>query len=350
MASSSAEKFQVPLYLFKGPEFGKKNDTIAELKAKARKNFAEVEFSTFYVSETPLNEIMMQFSNGSLFSEARFFVVKAAETIKKKDDVALIEDWAKAAKEQKDGTSIMVLVTDENSVDAKLEKIVPKDNVKMFWEMFENEKLPWVKNYFSKNGFKITDEAARSILDMVENNTEELKSECSRFFVCFPDSHVIDADDVYKILAHNKEETAYTLFDAMCDSSKSVQHRFEESLEILQKIISASKSDGYTSLLLGLLYSFRQLKKWCIINENGRLPEAQLKSNGFYIKSAWATYDKACRLWNPRQIQKIIALLTDCDMELRSSSKALADSMVQMALYQIIVKGGAPILQYEAEI
>ena len=279
MAKTS--EFKVPLYLFKGPEFGKKNDAIAELKSQARKKFGEVEFSTFFVSETPLNEILMQLSNGSLFSAARFFVVKSAETIKKKDDIALVEAWAKAAREQQDDTSTMVLVTDENAVEKKLESIVPGDNVKMFWEMFESEKLPWVKNYFSQNGFKITDEATRSILDMVENNTEELRNECSRFFICFPDSHVIDADDVYKILAHNKEETGFTLFDAICDSSKSTQSRFEEALEILQKILSSSKSDGCTALLMALLYSFRQLKKWCIINSNGRLPDSQLNSNGF---------------------------------------------------------------------
>lgn len=347
MANSNESKFIVPLYLFKGSEIGEKNDALAELKGKARKKFSDVDFNTFYASEDSINEVMMQLSNGSLFSQARFYVVKAAESIKKKDDIALIEGWKNSAQDRKDDSSILVLISDENSVEKKLESIVPKENVKTFWEMFENKKLPWVKDYFRKNGFKITEDAAQSILNLVENNTEELKSECSRFFVCFDENHVINAEDVDKILAHNKEETPFTLFNAMCDAKKDSSSRLENSLEIMQKILS-SKKDAHISLVSGLIYSFRQLKDWCILNQNGRVSETELRSNGFYIKSAWAQYDNACRIWNPQQIQKCIAVLTKCDIELRSSAKELKDSVLQLALYQIIMKKGNPLSIYES--
>ena len=80
--------------------------------------------------------------------------------------------------------------------------------------MFENRKPQWVENFFRKNGFSISPDAVEQILEMVENNTESLKSECSRFFFCFEKGTTITSDDVEKILSHNREENAFTLFDS----------------------------------------------------------------------------------------------------------------------------------------
>ena len=60
-----------------------------------------------------------------------------------KDDLQMISDWLESAEE----TAVLILVSDEISVDAKLTKIVPASNKKQFWEMFEDKKLPWIYNY-----------------------------------------------------------------------------------------------------------------------------------------------------------------------------------------------------------
>jgi outer membrane protein OmpA-like peptidoglycan-associated protein len=77
--------------------------------------------------------------------------------------------------------------------------------------MFENEKLPWVTSYFSKNGYRIQQSAAKLVLELIENNTQSLAAECSRFFVLFPKDHEITEDDVESVLTHNREENAFSL-------------------------------------------------------------------------------------------------------------------------------------------
>lgn len=339
----------IPFYLFKGPEFGEKNDEIQILKTNCKKKYPSAEFSTFYANETEISEILSQLSNGSLFSDARFFVVKNAEEIKKKEDIQLIENWAKACQEQKLDDSVLVLVTDENKADAKIEKLVPKENNKIFYEMFDNRKIPWIKDYFSKNGFKIYEDAAQSILDMIENNTEALKNECSRFFTCFTADHVISVDDVEKILAHNKEENAFTLFNALSNSDNNPSKRLEDSLEILLKISEAnSKSSNFSiTLLAGLLYSFRQLKKWHMLFQTSQTSEAELKSNGFYTKASQTQYRKASSLWNAVQTQRIIALLSSVDMQIRTNGTSMQNQLLQTMLYQIVMKNGSKMCEYE---
>ncbi|MCR4790535.1 MAG: DNA polymerase III subunit delta [Treponemataceae bacterium] len=337
-------------YLFKGPEFGEKNEAILELKAQAKKKYPSIEIKSFYVMETPVSEWIGELSNGSLFSEGKFFTVKNAELIKNKDEIQLIESWAKASEAEGLDDCYLILVSDENSVDSKLEKIIAKDKVKVFWEMFENRKIPWLMEYFQKNGYKIHEDAAQEILNMVENNTEALKNECSRFFIVFAQDHFILPEDVDKVLEHNREESAFTLFDAMADSKNPVSARLENSLEILQKIRqSAAKDASSIGLIAGLLYSFRQLKKWHILQESGSVSEASLKSAGFYSKTQQNKFRSAAKIWNYQQVQRIIALLSSTDMQIRSEGNALEDHLASMMIYQIVVKNGSRLLDYSTE-
>ena len=90
---------------------------------------------------------------------------------------------------------------------------------------------------------------------MIENNTQALKNECSRFFLLFPKDHIVTCDDVEAVLTHNREENAFTLFDAIADSSATPQKRMESGVEILQKIQLSPAKDGSSvkTLLRGLL-------------------------------------------------------------------------------------------------
>ncbi|MGP1587525.1 MAG: DNA polymerase III subunit delta [Treponemataceae bacterium] len=339
----------IPFYLYKGPEFGEKNDAVQQLKSKAEKQFPSVEFKTFYATETTISDVLAYLSNGSLFSDARFVVLKNAELIKKKDEIQLLADWANACSNKNFQDSILVLITDENSVEAKLEKLFPKENVKMFWEMFENRKIPWITDFFRKNGFQIEIEAAQIILNLVENNTEALKNECSRFFVCLKNDRPISADDVQNILTHNREENAFTLFAALVDGQKSPAKRLENSLEILQKI-RQSKDSNSTALLAGLLYAFKQLKKWLILCSQGIPDSIELKKNGFASVIAQNQYKNASRIWNLQQVQKIIAAISASDMQIRHLGTSSENNFLEILLYRIVIKNGTKTAEYDSEI
>ena len=341
--------FTLPFYLFTGPEFGEKNDALQEIRNKTEKKFGQYDFYTFYASETKLSEVMSILTNGSLFSPARFVVLKNSEVIKKKDEIQLITDWVNASNQQKAEDSILVLISDENSVDKKLENLVPKENRKMFWEMFEDRKIPWIKNFFSKNGFRIEEEACETILNLIENNTEALRNECSRFFMCFEKDHVITSDDVDKILAHNREESSFTLFDAMADSDLSPEKRLEKSLDILQKIRN-SKESSFVPLIAGLLYCFRQLKLWHSLHNGSYPSDFDLKINGFSSKKVQFRNKKAASIWNFQQVQKCISLLSATDMQLRSFGTTMEETIIQTMIYEIVVKKGSKITEYQLNL
>ncbi len=326
------------IYLFTGPEAGEKNEAIDTIRSAAIKKNGSVDEYKYYASETRIQDVVAQLQNVSLFSPALFIIYRNAEQIKGKADIEAFSQWAKGG--AKNSPSTLILVSDENGIEKKIDSLVPSSHKKMFWEMFENRKEQWIQGFFRKNGFSVTQGAVERILDMVENNTETLKTECSRFFYCFDRGYTVTENDVDKILAHNREENAFTLFEAMADSSKSPAERFETALEILQKIRLSRESNG-VMIIAGLTYCFRQLRAWHQLHADGQNPsDQQLKAAGFSGKKNQERYRNASRIWAAGATAGIVSLLAETDMSIRETGSAFEDANLFKMVYSITMKNG----------
>lgn len=333
-----------PIYLFSGPEFGKRDSYLEDVKKSARKKYPELDEHHIYLLESPLAKAMSILENGTLFSDGVFLVCKNAEVIKRKEEIEIIKNWLDS---NPSDNAILVFISDEISVDSKLEKLIPAENRKKCWEMYENERLPWIKNFFAKKGYGIQGEACQLILDMVENNTQALGNECSRLMVCFPQSHEINCDDVESVLTHNREESAFTLFNTICHSEDTKEKRFENGLNILQKV-RLSKDNNSVQIIAGLTSCFRRLITWHRIHENGIPDDFTLKTKGFSGATIKTQYRNAAKIWTIGQATAILAILASTDMEIRSGGSFMEDLLLQKMLYEIIIKKGALLLNYEA--
>ena len=333
-----------PIYLFTGPEIGNRNEQVDSVKNALVKKFGDVENYLLYASDSKIEDIIAKLQTESLFVPATCVVLREAELIKKKDEIDLIGGWLKGAKD----SAILILVSDEISVDSKLDKLVPKENKQIFWAMDESRLASWLQGYFSKNGYAIESEAVESILDLTENNTESLRAECSRFFLCFPKGHLISCDDVEKILAHNREESAFTLFDAMANPAESPTGRLESALAILQKIL-LTKNNSPVMILAGLASCFRRLELWHSIHAGGAyLDDFALKTKGFSSKTARNQYSRASRVWSFGQCAAVLASIAGTDSEIRASGTSLQETQLFLLLYEIIMKNGGRAARYEA--
>ena len=316
-----------PVYLFSGPEAGDRNDAVEKVKVSHKKQFGQIDEHLFYLMETPFSQVIGILQSGTLFSDGVLVVCKNAELLKKKEDIQQLSDWIENA----DSSSVLILVSDEISVDSKVEKLIPPQNRKKCWEMFDSDKLPWVINYFGKNGFKIQHSAAQLILDLIENNKEVLQNECSRFFVCFQKNHEITEDDVEAILCHDREENAFTLFNQMSQSQENPQIRLEKSLLILQKI-RLSKDNSSVLIIAGLSSCFRKLVAWHKEGESAVFGKLQQKQ-----------YRNASKIWTLGQAAAVLAVLASTDMQIRSGGNQMEDLFLQKMLYEIIIKKGGVI-------
>ncbi|MCL2442859.1 MAG: hypothetical protein FWD13_05265, partial [Treponema sp.] len=332
-------------YIFLGPELGKKQEAVNSIKDK----FKNAEISTFYSGETPVNEIADTLLNCSLFTEARIIFVKNAELIKKKDEIELLVSCVK----DMDDNTVLIFLSDDNRLtvgfeDAFLQAGVSKNNCQVFYEMFEREKNEWLKQYFKNAGYDIDKDSIATILEMVENNTESLKRECSRL-IHFLSNKTKGQTDMSKgqtnslskgqtdsmslcieeWLSHNREESAFTLFSRIAygDLSKAL-----ESMAIM----SAAKQSA-PGILASLAWCFRKLYDYLTLVETGNANNSfELKKIGLSSPRMKDDYAAAARRYNFETVEACLTLTAEYDKLLRSPAAALESLLMDRYILSVI--------------
>ncbi len=327
------------IVLFLGPEEGDKERTILEMRNALRKRHGdELEEHSFYAFETPAHYVTGILQNGSLFGSATLVRYRAVENLKKKDDIASLVDYAR---KPVDGT-VLILESSEISVHKDLEKVAGSPNKKIFWEMFEDQKQGWLQGYFRRHNVRIDTDAVELMLELVQNNTMELRMEADRLIAFV--GNVITVDDVDRYMYHAKEENVFTLYDAMVDGD------LDHSLDILLKLLV---SNDPVQILGGLSWQLERLYAVQILREQG-VPENRLfeelpgilgKKQRITGKRVQKSILKAANTYSLKDCEAIKLLTGDMDALLRTVPTALHRTLMQHYLYSVIVRKGRWSLQ-----
>jgi DNA polymerase-3 subunit delta len=312
-------------YLFTGPELGEREDAIQNIKQSLTKMYGTApEEQSFYAGETSVSEMVSFLRNGSLFSDARLIIIKNVEQIRKKEDVELLAAYIEKSQEN----TTLICTSDEISVDKKLEQSFPRENKHIFWELFENRKSEWVASFFKREGFTITADGIEAILELVENNTDALRKECSRLVLFLNKECSITEEEVEQCLSHTREESAFTLF------SYIAQKDLSKSLEVLHTLLDSKQSSHV--ILSGLIWCFRKLQEYEWLLSTSSATEVELKKIGLASKKALKDYIQASKKYSKEDIDRALKHLAECDLEIRASSSVLEYLLMEICIYRII--------------
>jgi DNA polymerase-3 subunit delta len=305
-------------YTFLGPELGKKQDAINAV----RSDFSGAEESVFYAGETPVTDIADTLQNHTLFAQSRLVIVKNAELIRKKDEIDLVVSCIKNI----DYSTTLILLSDELKLAAGLDDA--KTNRQIFYELFEREKTEWLRTFFKREGINIDKDGIDTILELVENNTDALKRECSRLIYFLSKDRTITSEDIEKWLSHNREESTFTLFSRIAAGDLS------KSLESLQTMLAAKESAQ--GILAGLAWCFRKLADYLALLEKGNVDNFELKKIGLSSPKARDDYAAAARRYNAKAAEACLALTAEYDILLRSPVAALENILMDRYICLLI--------------
>jgi len=293
-------------YIFLGTELGKKQDAVNNVREKLK----GAEEFVFYADETPAGTIVDTLQNQGLFADSKIVIVKNAELIKEKKEIEQIVSWTKKTKNTGDN-AVLILLSDENRL-ASFENA--KANQQIFYEMFNNEKSSWLKDYFKREGLQIDNDCVDTILEMVENNTDALKRECSRlinFIKGQTNNTSLCKEDIEKWLTHNREESAFTLFSRIAAGDLS------KALESISIMLAAKES--VSGIFAGLTWCFRKLSDYISLQEAGNAENTlELKKLGLSSAKTRADYINAARRYNADDTEACLALTAKYDILHRS--------------------------------
>jgi DNA polymerase III subunit delta len=312
-----------PILIVGGPELGRRGEFIRQsLERCAREWGDKPEEHRLYAQDCDVTRLLDLLLNGSLFSAGKFVQYLGADAVKLKADVQALVAYAKNPAER----TVLVLVSEGYGVDKAIEDAVPKDAKKIFWELSGAEMERWVRDYFSAQGLGAEPEAIEAVLELVENNTEALKAECSRLALFFPRGARIREEDVERYISHNRSEDAFSLFDRMAQGS------FEQALDVLSAILANRDGNG-VGLLAGLLWSFRRLSSLHAAMAQGKPYEAAARSLRITSRKLLAQYDAARKRWPPSRCADLVAFGVDTDVQLRALGQAHERVLLELFLY-----------------
>jgi DNA polymerase-3 subunit delta len=335
-ARSSGNRSAPAAYLLFGPEQGEKAEYLDHIRKVLEKHNGEApEEYRFYGSDSRITEVIPTLRTGSLFSAHRLVIFQGAEQITAKEDSGALKEYLQAPPED----ATLVLITDENRIltssrkEPDWVKQIPKEFRKIFWEMFDNQKKGWVVGQCRKLGVEIEHEAVDLLLELVENNTQALGHELQRLASFVGRGQRISADEVERYLYHSREESVFTLFDAIAAAD------FERALEILETLQLSSQNQP-VQILAGLLWQYRRLRDLrALANQHYEIAEA-FRMAGIKGKKVQRSYEQALSHYGKHDLDRILALGTDYDTLLRSGLQGIGDGLLQQFLYYAMIRKG----------
>ena len=325
-----------PVFMLLGPEGGEKERFIKGLTGSLEEKCGgELETSRYYPYDTSMADVVSYMRNGSLFSSAKLVKIGNIEDLKKEGIDALI-DYVKAPA---DGV-VLLLISDQIQVNERLKKVVPTENVKIFWEMFENQKQRWILSFFRDRGMSIDEEALELLLDLVENNTLDLRVACEQLVLYYGGSDGaretsthLGTEEVESRIFHSKEENVFSLF------AKIAAEEFAGSLDVCVKILESGAA-GAVQILGGLIWQFRRLHALRLLLDRNFAEEEALARAGIRGKRNGRTYLAGASHYSTEELGRILALQARYDALLRSTPAEGHRHLLSMFLYFITARKG----------
>lgn len=295
-------------YLLLGPEQGEKDQFIRDIKAKLSAKVKEKpEEYVYYSFDLNLIDVIALLRTPSLFSPLKIVTIHDIDAVKSKAETDLIVEYLLHPAED----SCLFLLSSQIQADKRYEKHIPKGQSKIFWELFENQKQGWIKTFFRQQGKTIDGKAADLLLDLVTNNTMDLRRECERIVLFFKDSENIQEEDIAGFLYHSKEENVFSLFGKMAEKDVN------GALEILEKILQSGEA-AYIQIVSGLFWQYKKLATYKLLLQNQYKAEEIWDKLAIKTKKTQRLYETAAGNYNIGELENIIVLTAQCDSSLRS--------------------------------
>lgn len=321
------------MVLFLGPEEGEKRAAVEEIRAALRNDHGDgLEEHSFYAFETPADQVVTLLRNGSLFGSGALVRYRSVEHLRRKDEIEPLVSYSTSPNPE----AVLILESPDVSVAKGLEQAVGGRNKRIFWEMFDDQKMGWLQGYFRRRKVSIEPDAVELMLELVQNNTVELRQEADRLIAFVGER--ITVDDVDRYIYHAREESIFSLFDAF------MAEDLDHSLDILGKLLAGTEA---IQIVIGLswqfdrLYHLQALREAGVVEKNlfqelGRVTGRRVSS-----KRVQKNLMAATRRYAPYECAAIKELIGEIDALLRTVPTPLHASILEQFTYATIARRGA---------
>ena len=314
------------VWLLLGPEEGEKSVFLkATIAAATKASGGEPDVHRAYPYDTNIVDLVARLRTGALFAAHRVLILGEVDAIRSQSDVAVLADYC--ADPAPDATLVLQSAELPGKIPSRLVRAVPKERQKIFWEMFENRQVDWVRTFFRKQGIAADGDVITFILDMVGGITQDLQQECGRLAQYFGEGARLRLEEVEGYLYHSREENVFTLFERLASRDAA------GALEVLEKVLLSRQADPI-AILAGLLWQVRTLHNLSAMTDEGFPPAeafTRLKVRG---KRQQRIYQEARGHYTTAEIEGLVVLIADTDRAVRTNRAELHRVLLQLLVFR----------------
>jgi DNA polymerase III delta subunit len=326
-----AEMSLPPVWILLGPEIGKKQTFVSDIVAKARAlGGDEPDYHKLYAGDSTAFEVLSLLQNASLFSSWVIVEYRNVDQVSQKSEIDALAHYCLAPSEH----TVLFLETEGYSVAKPIEKIVPSECRKTFYEMFENEFEGWIRRELSASGLSIDDDALETLLELVPHDTLSMRAAILILNSNFARGSALSTAEIEAAILRSKPEDAFTIFE------KISQGQLEIALESLDSVLDARRGDA-NQIIAALVWSFRRLARIAdAISQGERFEDVCLREQA-RSKAVQRNLRAALQRYTSKDCRTIILALSETEAAIRGPlGSPFERQLLQLLITFIITEKG----------
>lgn len=310
-------------HVFAGPDRGRVKEAVDQVLQGLTKRLGEKpETESFYAGEDSMDQVVSKLRNTGLFSAHLFAVINCCESLNAADQKIL-----KAYAAHPNESATLVFVSDDPKAATDKLSFIPKDKIKIMYEMNETEKKAFIHHFLERQKAAIEQDALEFFCDLVSSDTDDIKAQCGLLINTTKPGTAITLDTVEEFIYHSREETVYTLFDVLLEGDLA------GALECVHKIILSQESEPI-GIVLGLQWQYRGLQD---LKDAGiRRPSFDdFRARRIFMKRTQQVYQSALDKYSLKDIMGFTDTIARYDQLIREARTGSHLLHLEMMVYEL---------------
>ena len=319
----------LPFYVVVGTEQFLRDQVVAELRAAALAGgVAAFNEDKFTAGEVDVDKVVFAARTVPMMSPRRFVLVRGAERWEGSgdSDTAPLDRLAEYA--QSPVPSACVVVTaDKLDGRRRLASLARKQDFLVACETIDGRALPgWIVSRAQARGNPIDRDSAELLAEIAGPELGHVNDALERLALYAGEGKPITEDAVAEVVARVRVADTWALVEAVGRRDLGL------ALRLLAEVYDPK--DHGLPLLGALAWSVRQIARYDAAIQNGASFDEAARKAGIYQPHRAREVAAKAKLFRPRELQKVLLVLADTDVALKSSRRA-ADAILEDMLTRV---------------
>lgn len=325
------------VYLVAGPDFGRREQAIKKIRAavEAREGEGGVEHSSYYADDVPIGELVNRLYNRTLFNAHLLTIYRNVDTLRGSQVYGQLRAYIASPSEQ----ATLVLVSENPSPTASWAKAIPKAQITVCWQPFENELNATIGKLFHAHGKRISTDLVQQIGELCENDSH-LAAQLSRQIIYFfHHQQEITADLLFEFVDQQQAASIFQLTDSLF--TRNTKQAITTLHRLHAEQFSANHIAGFVNAQIQKLWRISYLMS------NGFSPNEAMKKNGVVWKRQIQSFQRGVSTFPLSELSKLLTIHKELETNIRELPEQYAYLLLTRLIVQVCAGLPSPLVSAE---